>query len=98
MVYPALSLAMARRYTRSMRFKVETAALENSERVMGLTLDRMQILTDKYGRVLIPYSGHRGGVPYISATDVLQASADDQFPQLNEAAVLVGPPRWGWRT
>lgn len=95
MVYPALSLAMARRHTGAMRFKVETAALENSERVLGLTLDEMQVLTDKYGRVLIPYSGHRGGVPYISATDVLQASADDQFPQLNEAAVLVGSSALG---
>jgi adenylate cyclase len=95
MVYPSLSLAMARRHTKAMRFKVETASVENSDRVLGLLLDKTQILTDQYGRVLIPYSGHRGGVPYISATDILQASQPDPFPQLNGAAVLVGSSALG---
>lgn len=95
MVYPSLSLAVARRYLEAMRFKVETAAVENTERVLALWLDNTQILTDQYGRVLIPYSGHRGGVPYIPATDVLQASKADQFPELENAAVLIGSSALG---
>ena len=70
MIYPSLSLAMARRYTKSLRFKIETALAGTSERVTGLWLDRILIPTDQYGRVLIPYSGRRGGVPYISANKI----------------------------
>ena len=95
MIYPSLSLAMARRYTKSLRFKIETALAGTSERVTGLWLDRILIPTDQYGRVLIPYSGRRGGVPYISATKILQTSAPDQFPQLNNAAVLIGSSALG---
>ncbi len=61
----------------------------------GLLLERTLIPTDQYGRVLIPYSGKRGGVPYISATKILQASTPDEFPQLNNAAVLVGSSALG---
>jgi len=95
MIYPSLSLAMARRYTKSLRFKIETALAGTSERVTALLLDRILIPTDQYGRVLIPYSGRRGGVPYISATKILQASAPDQFPQLKDAAVLIGSSALG---
>jgi adenylate cyclase len=63
--------------------------------VLGLRLEDTLVLTDKYGRVLIPYSGHRGGIPYLSATDVLQAEAADQFPQLDNAAVLIGSSALG---
>ena len=95
MVYPALSLAVARRYAQAKRFKVETAVVADHERVLALWLDTTQIPTDQFGRVLIPYTGKRGGVPYISATDILQASPADQFPQLNNAAVLVGSSALG---
>ena len=95
MVYPSLSLAMARRYTEAKRFKVETAEVEGAERVLGLRLEDSLVLTDKYGRVLIPYSGHRGGVTYISVTDVLRSATADEFPQLNNAAVLVGSSALG---
>ena len=96
MVYPSLSLAMARRYTKSLRFKVETAQAGESERVTGLLLDRMRIPTDQYGRVLVPYTGKRGGIPYLPATDLLQ-SADPalEFPRLENAAVLVGSSALG---
>jgi adenylate cyclase len=81
MIYPSLSLAMARRYTKSLRFKIETAQAGASERVTGLLLDRTLIPTDQYGRVLIP--------------KILQASTPDAFPQLNNAAVLVGSSALG---
>lgn len=90
MIYPSLSLAMARRHTKALRFKIETAQAGTAERVTGLLLDRTLIPTDKYGRVLIPYSGKRGGVTYISATKILQSSNPDEFPQLDNAAALVG--------
>ncbi|MEH6592983.1 MAG: adenylate/guanylate cyclase domain-containing protein [Halioglobus sp.] len=100
MIYPSLSLAMAKRHTKSRRFRVDTAVVGESERVTGLWLDKTLIPTDQYGRVLIPYSGKRGGVEYISATDVLQGAAADNvtqvdFPQLNGAAVLVGSSALG---
>ncbi|NQX88261.1 MAG: adenylate/guanylate cyclase domain-containing protein [Halioglobus sp.] len=95
-IYPSLSLAMARRFTNSLRFQLATAKAGRSDRVTALLLDRIQIPTDKYGRVLIPYSGKRGRVTYISATELLQSSnpAKD-FPDLNNAAVLVGTSALG---
>ena len=95
MIYPSLSLAMARRYTKALRFKVDTAHAGSTERVTGLWLDRTLIPTDQYGRVLIPYSGKRGGVPYISATDIIQAEKSDTFPQLQNAAALIGSSALG---
>jgi len=96
MVYPSLSLAVARRYTKSLRFKVETVQAGDSERVAGLLLDRILIPTDQYGRVLIPYTGKRGGVPYVSATGLLHApSPAEAYPQLHNAAVLVGSSALG---
>jgi adenylate cyclase len=94
-VYPSLSQAMARRHTGAKRFKVDTAEVEGAERVLGLRLEDTQVLTDKYGRVLIPYSGHRGGVTYLSVTDVLHAATADEFPQLDNAAVLIGSSALG---
>ena len=95
MIYPSLSLAMARRHTKSLRFKVDTALAGASERITGIWLDRTLIPTDQYGRVLIPYSGKRGGVPYISASKVLNAEHPGTFPQLQNAAVLVGSSALG---
>ena len=95
MIYPSLSLAMARRYTKSLRFKVETVTVGNKDRVIGLWLDRTMIPTDQYGRVLIPYSGKRGGVTYIPATRVLQGKVLEDFPRLENAAALVGSSALG---
>ena len=85
MIYPALSLAMARRYMKSLRFKVETVRVDEGENVTGLLLDKTRIPTDKYGRVLVPYSGKRGTVPYVSATALLRSAdpAGDFPPSLN---------------
>ncbi|MCB1687593.1 MAG: adenylate/guanylate cyclase domain-containing protein [Halioglobus sp.] len=95
MIYPSLSLAMARRHTKSLRFKIDTALAGTSERITGLWLDRSLIPTDQYGRVLIPYSGKRGGIPYISATKIVRATTPDAFPQLENAAVLIGSSALG---
>ncbi len=95
MIYPSLSLAMARRYTKSLRFKIDTAHAGETERVTGLWLDRTLIPTDQYGRVLIPYTGKRGGIPYVSATKIVRSPSADEFPQLKNAAVLVGSSALG---
>jgi adenylate cyclase len=95
MIYPSLSLAMARRYSKSLRFKIDTALAGATERVTGLWLDRTLIPTDQYGRVLIPYTGRRGGIPYISATQVIRASTPDALPQLKNTAALVGTSALG---
>lgn len=94
-IYPSLSLAMARRYTKSLRFKMDTAHAGESERITGLWLDRTLIPTDQYGRVLIPYTGKRGGIPYISATRIVRAANPDAFPQLQNSAVLIGSSALG---
>jgi adenylate cyclase len=90
MIYPSLSLAMARRYTKSLRFKVETAQAGETERVTGLRLDNALISTDQYGRVLIPYTGRRGGIPYMSATKILRGATPEDLSRLDNAAVLIG--------
>jgi adenylate cyclase len=95
MIYPSLSLAMARRYTKSLRFKIDTAQAGKTERVTGLWLDRTPIPTDQYGRVLIPYTGKRGGITYVSATDIIRAATPDALPQLKNAAALVGTSALG---
>lgn len=94
-IYPSLSLAMARRYTKSLRFKIDTAHAGTTERVTGLWLDRTLIPTDQYGRVLIPYSGKRGEIPYLSATKVLRAPPAEVFSELRDAAVLIGSSALG---
>ncbi|CAA0090516.1 Adenylate cyclase 1 [Halioglobus japonicus] len=94
-IYPSLSLAMARRYTKSLRFKIDTAQAGSSERITGIWLDRTLIPTDQYGRVLVPYTGKRGGIPYISASNVLNASRPDAFPELENSAVLIGSSALG---
>ena len=90
MVYPALSLAMLRRYLDAKRFKLETVELGPTEAVTGLRLEDLLIPTDRYGRVLIPYYGKRGALPYLSATRILQASPQDTFPQLDNVLAIVG--------
>ena len=90
MIYPSLSLAMARRYLDAKRFKLETVELGDSIAVTGLRLETMVIPTDRYGRVLVPYLGPRGRIPYIPATRIIQAGAEDSFPELDNALVIVG--------
>jgi adenylate cyclase len=90
MIYPSLSIAMARRYLDARRFQMETVELENSEAVTGLLLQDNLIPTDRYGRVLVPYLGKRGSIPYIPATEILQAGPHDNFPQLIDALAIVG--------
>ena len=76
MIYPSLSLAMARRYLDAKRFKLETVDLEDSIAVTGLRMETMLIPTDRYGRVLVPYLGPRGRIPYIPATRIIQAGPE----------------------
>jgi adenylate cyclase len=95
MIYPSLSLAMARRHTKSLRFKVDTALAGTTERITGLWLDRTHIPTDQYGRVLIPYTAKHDGISYVSATKILRAATPNEFPVLENAAVLVGSSALG---
>lgn len=95
MIYPSLSLAMARRYTKSLRFKIDTAHAGTTERITGLWLDRTLIPTDQYGRVLIPYTANHDGISYISATKILRAGTPDAFPGLQHSAALIGSSALG---
>ena len=90
MIYPSLSLAMARNYLGAKRFALETADLGPVDSVTGLRLDDRLVPTDLYGRVLVPYLGAQGEIPYIPATRILQARDVSEFPQLNGALAIVG--------
>jgi adenylate cyclase len=90
MIYPSLSIGMARRYLDAKRFQMETVDLGDSEAVTGLRLQDSLIPTDRFGRVLVPYLGSRGSIPYIPATDILQAGRYDSFPQLIDGLAIVG--------
>jgi len=95
LIYPSLSLALARQSTHTKRFQITTARAGPTEPVTGLLLGDTLINTDRFGRVLIPYLGKRRMFPYISATDILRAGDAGQFPQLANSVAIVGASALG---
>ncbi|MEP5764891.1 MAG: adenylate/guanylate cyclase domain-containing protein [Halieaceae bacterium] len=95
LIYPSLALAMAKVHNDRVGFKINTAAIREEVVVTSLQLDKQQIGTDSIGRVLVPYRGGRHSFEYISATDILNASSLQEFPQLQGKAVLVGTTALG---
>ncbi len=53
-----------------------------------LRVGRIPVPVDDYAQAIVPYRGRQGSFPYVSATDVLNKSADKQV--LDNAYVLVG--------
>ncbi len=95
LVYPSLALAMARVYRDAVRFRLNSAPVQEQHHATGIELDELHIPTDRYGRVLIRYFGGEGTFPYVSAADVLSATSLDALPQLNGKAVIVGTSALG---
>jgi len=53
-----------------------------------LDVGRYSVPVDRHVQTLVPYRGRKGSFPYVSATDILNGTADKSL--LNGAVVLVG--------
>ncbi len=90
--YGSLSLEMARqalggieitpRFERPLFSTTAYAGLE------WLDIGRYAVPVDRHVQTLVPYRGRKGSFPYVSATDILNGSADAAL--LDGAIVLVG--------
>lgn len=67
---------------------IETDMTGEKQALNAIEAAGIHIPVDQYGAVLVPYRGPQGSFPYISATDVIQGTAD--LAQLEGAIALVG--------
>ncbi|MDC2890098.1 CHASE2 domain-containing protein [Psychrosphaera algicola] len=91
-LYPSLSIEIARVYELADEVFVETKPSEGFEGAHDISAikfgTKRRIKTDSFGRVLIPYRGGQKSFPYYSATDILHGRI---APELLEGGVaLVG--------
>lgn len=88
-LYESLSLAVVRGLYGQLPLKLGLTEGGGTLRLEWLNIgDNLQIPVDDQGMALIPYRGHSGSFPYISATDILQRKAD--MKALDGAIVLLG--------
>ncbi|MCB1660667.1 MAG: CHASE2 domain-containing protein, partial [Pseudomonadales bacterium] len=92
-IYSALSLELARLYLGQPYIKVQSVKSGNQLRLESIILGNRVIYTDESGMALIPYKGKGKSYPFISATDVLNATKE--IPVLKNAIVLVGTSALG---
>lgn len=95
-VYEALSLSMFRTLLESPPLDLDVTAEKGEDVTMaleGLKIGGLEIPVDEQGNVLIPYRGHQGSFPYVSAVDVLTQTADPDV--LKDAIVIVGTTTTG---
>lgn len=101
-LYPTLALEMARMYFFEDSFELITYPIGGVEQVEGIRIGRNagahELATDSRAQVLVPYVGlsalsGQGQYPYVSATDVLNGTADPAL--LENALVLVGTTATG---
>lgn len=88
-LYELLALATARAALDwpSVRFDVARAG-EGYHALEAVHLGERRIPVDREGAVLVPYRGRQGSFPYVSASDVLDGSADPDL--FKDRIVLVG--------
>ena len=86
--YPSLALEVARLFFFADKVSLETAPVLDKLSVERVVLGNVPIPTDSQGRVIVPYRGGSGSFPYVSATDVLHGTVQDNV--LEGAIVLVG--------
>jgi adenylate cyclase len=88
-LYESLSLALVRGLYGQLPLKLGVVEGGGTRRLEWLNIgDNMKIPVDDQGMALIPYRGHSGSFPYISATDILNKAADPKA--LDGAIVLLG--------
>lgn len=101
-LYPTLALEMARLYFFEDSFELVTYPVGGVEQVEGIRIGRnagqYELATDARAQVLVPYVGRsalsgEGQYPYVSATDVLDGTADPEL--FKNALVLVGTTATG---
>lgn len=87
-VYPSLSLQAAQLFL-SVPFSGITASnLGENQLIHGIHLGDLNIPTDPWGRILIPYRGLPFTFPYISATDVLHGKISSE--QVRGKLIFIG--------
>ncbi|MCP5149336.1 MAG: adenylate/guanylate cyclase domain-containing protein [Ectothiorhodospiraceae bacterium] len=95
--YESLSLAVARHILGVDRLRPgyppESRAGKNYSGMEWIEVGDRKVPVDRHVRTLIPFRGKQGSFPYVSATDVLQGSADASV--LRGRVVLVGPTAKG---
>ena len=70
-VYPSLALEACRQYLLAKKTELITAKYGALNVLEGIDLDGIEIPTDPYGRILVPFRGPPYSTLYISALDVL---------------------------
>jgi len=88
-LYTSLALETVRRYLFLQQATVVSKPINGYEYIERLRFDKtLSIPTDENGQILIPFRGHRGSFPYVSAQSVLSGEAPADL--LAGAIVLVG--------
>lgn len=76
-LYGSLALESVRRFMFLQKVGVITAPIGGKENIEYLRLDKsIEVPTDGYGQMLIPFRGGFGSFPYVSAARVLSGHAD----------------------
>jgi len=88
--YPSLALAIWQSLLLSDRLNpVIESDLSGDYRVLtAIDAGGVEIPVDAQGAMLVPYRGHQGSFPYVSAADVLESRVPEE--RLSGAIVLVG--------
>ncbi|MEF8834491.1 MAG: CHASE2 domain-containing protein, partial [Halofilum sp. (in: g-proteobacteria)] len=87
-LYELLALATARAALDWPPLSIEMARTADRPHVDALQLGGRRIELDRRGAIHVPYRGRQGSFPYVSASDVLDGSADPSV--LADRIVLVG--------
>jgi adenylate cyclase len=87
-LYPSLALEAARVYTLAEEIQAKSKLSNNISWLQGLTFGKNFIPTNEKGQIYIPYKGRAHSFPYISATDVLNNSVDNDL--LDGAVAFIG--------
>lgn len=77
-VYPSLALEAAKRFLSLPFSGILTAQSRGHSTIQSLQLGTLNIHTDPWGRILIPYRGPPHSFPSISATDVLHGKVKEE--------------------
>ena len=90
-LYEALSLALIRLSLESPPIEFITGQYGLNQphtKLEGLRMDVFTIPVDDRGRIRVPFRGHNGSFPYVSASDVLNGVADKAI--LENKIIIVG--------
>lgn len=77
-VYPALALQAAQTFLSSQDVAIHISKSKDQLVVESIELGNMEIRTDPWGRILIPFRGAPYSFPYLSAADVLNGKVNKE--------------------